>query len=303
MTSTFSVRVPASSANLGPAFDSLAMALDLWNETTFLLEGTKLQIEISGEGKESLPKNQDNLIFASLQNLLDDLGAKVPRGIKINCQNRIPLSSGLGSSAAAVLTGLLAGNQIAGGILSIKELLRLAGKIEGHADNSAAALLGGLILVTQDEGTFNTQQLPSQILSCVLLLPNVEISTQQSRKVLDDKVPLADAVFNIGNAMALIEGFKKGDIALINQHMRDKLHQPRRLALIAGAEEAISAARNAGAAVALSGAGPGLIAFVPEGREKAITEAMRAPFAALNVQTRQYLLKTNPDGANVIDQD
>jgi homoserine kinase len=303
MTSTFSVRVPASSANLGPAFDSLAMALDLWNETTFSLEGTKLQIEISGEGKGTLPKNQDNLIFASLQNLLVDLGAKVPRGIKINCQNRIPLSSGLGSSAAAVLTGLLAGNQIAGGNLSVNELLSLAAKIEGHADNAAAALLGGLILVTQDEGTFNTQRLPSQILSCVLLIPNVEISTQQSRKILDDKVALADAVFNIGNAMALIEGFKNGDIALINQHMHDRLHQPPRLSLIAGAEEAMIAARNAGAAVALSGAGPGLIAFVTEGREKAITEAMRAPFAALNVQTKQYLLKTNPEGANLIEQD
>lgn len=299
MSQKFEIRVPASSANLGPAFDSLAIALDLWNECSFSVEGDSLQIELEGEGAESLATDDSNLIFVSFKAALEQAGQTLPEGIRIQCHNRIPLNSGLGSSAAALVSGLIAGNAFAGNPFSSDQLLQLAAEIEGHADNAAAALLGGLVLVTKIDNKFTTQQLPFEELSCVLLIPDIEISTAQARAALDQQVELTAAVANIGHAMALIKAFELGAISALREHMRDQLHQPQRLKLIPGAQEALSAANQAGAAVALSGAGPGLIAFVEDGREKAITETMRAPFAEQGIHTRQYLLKTSGQGAKL----
>lgn len=297
---TITVRVPASTANLGPAFDCLGLALDLWNETRFEVEGKQLELQISGEGADHLPRDEKNLILRSFAQLYNKVGEKPPMGLSITCKQDIPLSSGLGSSAAACLTGLLAANALLGEPLKREAIVQLGAEIEGHADNLSAALLGGQVLVTEENGNFNAQKLDCASLHAVVVLPEVRLSTREARLALPQQVLLRDAVFNIGRSLQTLEALRTGDVAALSTSMQDRLHQPYRLPLIPGAAEAIAAAQAAGAAAALSGAGPSVIAFVEEGREKAITESLRASFAERGIKTRLYLLNSIPQGASVI---
>lgn len=293
------VRVPASTANLGPAFDCLGLALNLWNETSFELSGNRLEIEVSGEGEETLPRNDRNLILRAFARVYQEADKTLPNGVVLNAKQGIPLSSGLGSSAAACLTGLMGANALLGEPFSGEDIFQIGAEIEGHADNLAAALYGGLVLVTQDERRVSAQRLECAPLLSVVVLPEIKLSTRDARKALPAEVPMKDAVFNIGRSIQVADALRNGDIPAIAAAMEDRLHQPHRLPLIPGAAEALEAALQAGAAAALSGAGPSVIAFIEEGREKAITEAMRAPFAEKGVKTRQYLLKSSEKGAQV----
>jgi homoserine kinase len=293
------VRVPASTANLGPAFDCLGLALDLWNETSFELSDNTLSIEISGEGQGTLPRNDRNLILRAFARVYQEAGKKPPTGVALIAKQEIPLSSGLGSSAAACLTGLLAANALLKDPLSHQEILQIGAEIEGHADNLSAALFGGLVLVNQNGSKFSAQKLECAPLTAVVVLPEIKLSTREARKALPSEVSMKDAVFNIGRSIQVVEAMRTADIPALAAAMEDRLHQPHRLPLISGAAEALEAARQAGAAAALSGAGPSVIAFIEEGREKAVTEAMRAPFAEKGVKTRQYLLKSSETGARV----
>jgi homoserine kinase len=292
------VRVPASTANLGPAFDCLALALDVWNETEFELAGAKLSIEIRGEGEMHLPRNEKNLVYRAFKRACDEVSEPLPGSLAIRSRNSIPLSSGLGSSAAASLAGLLGANALLGGPLNPDLILQLGAELEGHADNFAAAQLGGLVLVTKPDWRFAARRLECAPLHAVYVLPEVRLSTKEARRALPQQVPLADAVFNIGASLQVAEALRSGDLAALAAAMHDKLHQPYRLPLIPGAAEALQAARQAGAAAGLSGAGPGLIAFVAPGREDAIAAALQAPFTARQVATRVFKLKSTPQGAS-----
>ncbi|MDA1329656.1 MAG: homoserine kinase [Chloroflexi bacterium] len=296
---TIIVRVPATTANLGPAFDCLGLALNLWNEVELVVGGTELVVEVRGEGERQLPKDKSNLIVRAMQKALEAAEVETPKGIKISCQNGIPLNSGLGSSAAATLSGLLAGNALARKKLSKEAMLQLGAEIESHADNLAAALLGGLVLVRQEAGSYKAKALACAKLRTVVLLPDVQISTQEARAALAATVPLPDAVANIGNALLLAEALRSGDIALMAEAMEDRLHQPARLGLIPGAEEALDAAKKAGAAAALSGAGPSVIAFIEAGNEDIVLAALRQPFTGRGIETLHFLLETSSAGASV----
>jgi homoserine kinase len=293
------VRVPASTANLGPAFDCLALALDFWNETEFVLEGDKLSIEVSGEGAERLPRNERNLVFRAFKRAYDEVSEPLPAGLRIRSHNAIPLSSGLGSSAAASLAGLLGANALLGEPLNADLILQLGAELEGHADNFAAAQHGGLVLVTKPDWRFAARRLECAPLHAVYILPDVRLSTKDARRALPQQVSLVDAVFNIGASLQTLEVLRAGDIPALAAAMQDKLHQPYRLPLIPGAAEALQAARQAGAAAALSGAGPGLIAFVEPGREGAVTAALQAPFTERQIATRVFSLKSTMQGASV----
>lgn len=303
------VRVPASTANLGPAFDCLGLALDLWNETTFELssaaiasgakQSPSVNIRISGEGEGHLPRDERNLIFRALKHLFEENGQPLPTGLTITCKQAIPLSSGLGSSAAATLTGLLAANALMGEPHKLTYLLQLGAGMEGHADNMAAALHGGLVLVSEGDLGWSAHTLECAPLTAIVVLPELRLSTRAAREALPEQVSLRDAVFNIGRGLQVAEALRHGDVPALADAMQDRLHQPYRLPLIPGAAEALEAARQAGAAAALSGAGPGLIAFVEEGREKIITETLRAPLVDKGMKTRQFLLKTTAAGAQV----
>ena len=294
------IRVPATSANLGPGFDSLGLALDLWNEAVITL-AIEYSAQVSGEGAEKLSTGENNLIIRSAQKLAECAGKRLPP-FHLDCINRIPLSSGLGSSAAAKLTGLLGANMLHGKPLSFHELMNLAAEMEGHPDNVAPALLGGLVVSATEEGNVVAHKInigaSLDVPVCItIVLPDIHISTQQARTALPEEVKLKDAVHNISRSVMVAEAFRNGDLNLLGKAMTDTLHQPHRLSLIPGAHQAMEAAKEAvAAAAALSGAGPGIIAFSSK-KDPPIGEAMTRAFEQVGLSARTFSLKISNHGA------
>ena len=302
------IKVPATSANLGPGFDALGLALDLWNETVLSTDsvpdsrtGTdkRMIVLVKGEGAGLLAQNEKNWIVRTAQKLAERAGKKLPP-FQAECLNQIPLSSGMGSSAATIVTGLLAGNALLENALSNEEILNLASELEGHPDNVAPALLGGLVVSTVNEGKVIARRIPMEINLCITIaLPEFYLPTKQARAALPRKVPVKNAVHNISRALLVTEAFRAGDLHLLGQAMTDKLHQPYRLKLIPGALAAMEAAKEAGAsAVALSGAGPSLIAFSSK-TEAGIGEAMKRAYEAAKLKTRIFNLRAAGRGAEI----
>ena len=292
------VRVPATTANLGPGFDAMALALDLWNEAEFSFEGGETRVEVKGEGENDLPQDESNLIVHSALRVYEITGREKPGNMIIKCRNRIPLGSGLGSSAAAVLAGLLGGNALLGKPLSTEKILALAVELEGHADNVAASLYGGLVLVAQDGDGLITKMVAVASWKVVVVIPNISLTTEDARESVPDMYARADVVFNLGRSAMVVEALRAGDVKLLAQVMDDKLHQPYRLPMIPGAQQAIAVANQIGVAVALSGAGPGVVAFVKEGGEE-VAEVMQAAFDGLGVGSRRFILEVAGRGAEV----
>ena len=296
------IRVPATSANLGPGFDSLGLALDLWNETMITL-AIEYSVQISGEGMERLSQGENNPIIQSAQKLAERVGRRLPP-FHVDCINRIPLSSGLGSSAAAILTGLLGANALLGRPLKNEEILNLGTEIEGHSDNIAPALLGGLVVSAMERDKVLAHKIDvgskhAASLHITVVLPNFHISTKEARAVLPKQISRKEAVHNISRAVLVTEAFRNGDLNLLGKAMTDTLHQPYRLSLVPGAQAAMEAAKAAGAAaVALSGAGPSLIAFSSK-RDPAIGEGMKRAFEGAGLQARIFPLKMSDHGAEV----
>jgi homoserine kinase len=295
------VHVPASTANLGPGFDCLGLALDLWNKTTFHLDGVGIQVKVTGLGSQSLPTDGRNLIASSALKLFSSLNLPAPKGLLIECDNSIPLDSGMGSSAAARMTGLLGANLLLGSPCSPEEIFGLATDMEGHPDNVGASLFGGLVLVTMVAGKPLVHRYDLEPLSISVALPKMYLSTDSARAALPRVVPLKDAVFNIGRTAFVVEAFRSGDMQLLGQVMEDRLHQPYRYKLIPGAEAAVEAALRAGAAAAaLSGAGPSIIAFsqpVSDERSGCIVDAMVQAFADAGLESQGFPLKLACQGA------
>jgi len=294
----FSIKVPATSANLGPGFDTLGLALDLWNETS-IPSADDFSVKVSGEGAGKLSGGKYNLIVRAAQKLADHVGKPLPP-FHAECVNRVPLSSGLGSSAAAILTGLLAGNALLDDPWSKEEILNLASVMEGHADNVAAGLMGGLVVSTLEKGKAVAHQIPIGMeLHITIALPDFRLPTKEARAALPRKVSMKDATYNISRAVLVTEAFRTGDLSLLDKAMTDKLHQPYRLKLIPRALSAMDAAREAGAAaVALSGAGPSLIAFSSKA-EADVGEAMKRAFEQAGLKVRIFRLGVSTQGAEI----
>lgn len=292
------VRVPATTANLGPGFDALGMALSLWNEAVFIpTNDSSIGIQVYGEGKQALPSDERNLVLGSAFQLYALVGAS-PAGIRVYCLNRIPLASGLGSSSAAMLTGLLGANYLLGQPLSPEELLNLAAQNEGHPDNVAPALLGGLVAAVLQGEKVIACRWPVKPLAVTVVLPDFSFPTRVARAVLPSLIDRQDAIYNLGRVPLVLWALEKGDLDLLREVMDDRLHQPYRLPLIPGAEAAMEAARKAGAAVALSGAGPALIAF-SAGHQPAIGDAMQCAFRQAGLSSRVFHLRVSRQGAVV----
>ncbi|HXF84790.1 MAG TPA: homoserine kinase [Anaerolineales bacterium] len=289
------VKVPATTANLGPGFDALGLALDLWNET-LITPANDFAVHVEGEGAGKLPSGRNNLIVRSAHRLAERAGQSLPP-FRAECVNRIPLTSGMGSSSAAVLTGLLVGNVLLGNPFSQDEILNLACEIEGHPDNVASALLGGLVVSVMENGRVMARQIPvSAEIQITIALPNFYLPTKRARAALPKKVSMKNAVHNISRAILVTEALRTGDLDWLERAMDDKLHQPYRLKLIPGAASAMKAAREAGAkGVALSGAGPSVIAFSKT--ETRIGESMKRAFEKVGLETRLFHLKVSSRGA------
>jgi len=292
------IKVPATSANLGPGFDALGLALDLWNEI-IITPAKEFAVKTNGEGTGRLSSGKNNLIIRTAQKLAERMG-KPLLPFQAECMNQIPLSSGMGSSAATIVTGLLAGNALLENPLSKEEILNLASEMEGHPDNVAPALMGGLVVSTIEEGYVIARQIPIGMdASITIALPDFYISTRQARAALPRRITLKNAVHNISRAILVMESFRTGDLSLLGEVMSDRLHQPYRLKLIPGALSAMEAAKEAGAAaVALSGAGPSLIAFSSKA-EAGIGESMQRAFEAAGLKARILNLRVSGQGAGI----
>jgi homoserine kinase len=289
------VRIPASSANLGPGFDAIGLALALYNHVTFTRQPAGLTITVEGEGADEIPCNQRNLVWQSAEKVWQLVGGR-PDGLHIALRNDIPVGSGLGSSSAAIIGGLVAANALAGEPLSRDDLLNLAGQIEGHPDNIAPALLGGLVAAFMHGDQVVWRQLPVAEMQVVVVKPDYPFLTEQARAALPPMVSRADAVFNIGRTPLVLEALKSADYPLLALAMHDRLHQPTRLPLMPGLQVAADRMRAAGAAaVALSGAGPSLIAFSADSHA-AIAAAAIAAIATTGHAARAWYLTPDRTG-------
>ena len=293
-------RVPATSANLGPGFDCLGLALNLYNETSFSLEGDTLSVEIYGEGMNLLPLNEQNLIVKSFFALYQRADARAPRGLRVHSTNAVPVSSGMGSSASAVLAGLLGANSLLDEPFSREEILAFASELEGHPDNVAPALLGGLVVSVQKDAQVFTRSLPLAAWEMVVVTPELTWTTQEARDALPKQVSLGDAVFNIGRTMLVTQALAAGDLSLLREMMDDRLHQAYRLAGLRGAKASLDAARGLGAGVAISGAGPSLIAFAEKGQLDAVEAALLSGFEKEGVRASARRLRPDLKGCVAI---
>jgi len=300
-TRSIRVRVPATTANLGSGYDCLGLALDFWNEIEFSMSGNDLPIEIEGEGAGLLPRDSTNLIFRSMETLAKHKSIMLPEGLHIKCINQIPVSSGLGSSAAAVIAGLLGAKALLGIPISDLDLLKMALVYEGHADNGSACLLGGLVITVLSDDVLVTKKIPLKPLHAVIALPDIKISTQQARSVLPDTIALKDGVFNLARVGLLVNSLQEGNYDYLKIAMQDRLHQPFRYGLIPGAEVAISGALKAGAfGAALSGAGPSVIAFIEKDSQDLAKLFIKA-FEKAGISSRIFYTITTDRGAQVQD--
>jgi homoserine kinase len=290
------IRVPATSANLGPGFDCIGLALDIWNEISFE-PAEEIIFQVTGEGADRLDNQPNNLLIRSFQQVYDLCGKK-QAGIKIKSHNHILLSSGLGSSASAIVAGIFGANEMLGRPLDINALLKLAAQIEGHPDNVAPALLGGLVVsvLDGDEITFRRYEIPK--FTVVIVKPAVNFSTHVARSVLPQSVARADAIFNIGRATLVVDALRCNDLDLLKKVMDDKIHQPYRLEHIPAGLKAYQTARNFGAA-ALSGAGPSIICFVEAGKTEEALSSIQAVFEGEGIAARGFVTQPSNAGCHL----
>jgi homoserine kinase len=254
------VRVPATVANLGPGFDCMALAVDLENTVVLDTDGPP-GVAVEGEGADELPEDGSNLVVRTMVYVAGVAGRKVPP-FALHCSNRIPLERGLGSSASAVVAGLLLADELLQVGLNRHRLLEIAVDLEGHADNVAAALTGRIALVYLAASGWRVETLePAEGLRPVLLVPeNERVSTQDARRVLATEVPRSDASFNTARAALLTLALTERP-ELLGDAMEDRLHQQARLRLAPASRALFADLRDAGVPVCVAGSGPSLLAF------------------------------------------
>lgn len=294
------VSIPATTANLGPGFDCLGLALGLRNEIELTaVSQPALTIDITGEGAGKIPTDATNLAVQAAERVFELMG-KRPSGLHIRQNNHIPISSGLGSSAATTLGGILAANALVDGRLSEQQLVELAVAMEGHPDNVVPAFYGGLTLAVMDDDTLHVEAITVPPLQVVIVLPDFDLPTAQARAALPVQIPLRDAVFNVSRVGLVLRALERGDFAALALAMQDKIHQPYRLPLIPGMAEAFAAAREKGAAaVTLSGAGPSVAAFALANHE-AIAQAIQSAFTQAGLESRSWILPVENQGKLMI---
>ena len=263
-----SVEVPASSANLGAGYDCLGLALALTNRIDLEVRAGKhggIELTVEGEGHDELTADRDNRFVQGLEAALRAARGELPPSVgwRISMRNEIPLARGLGSSAAATIGGIVAGNSLVGDALTTAEQLRIATDIEEHPDNAAAVLLGGFVVSSAGPGWVDAIRFDApRDLRAVLFIPDLRLSTDEMRAALPSKVPLADAVANLGAVGIGVAGLATGRYDVLARLTVDRLHEPYRADVYPQLPHMVDAARGAGALGAcLSGAGSTILAF------------------------------------------
>lgn len=297
------VTVPATTANIGVGFDCLGAALTMANEFQFVVvdNDTKLKIIVEGEEANKVGLGENNLIYRSLVQLYQHL-QQTPPHLEITIKLGVPLSRGLGSSATAIIGGLLGANSLAGNPLSQREIMEMAIAIEGHPDNVVPALLGNCLLSVEDRGEWQITSIPwHQDIIPIVAIPNFELSTREAREVLPAEYTRSDAIFNIARMGLLIRALETNNPEWLKTALADKLHQPYRQQLITGYQKVEQAALAAGAyGIVISGAGPTLLALTNPERVEQVVKSMRSAWNSIGIESQVRSLAINPAGAKVI---
>ena len=297
------VRVPATTANLGPGFDALGLALELHEEVALerLPEGSRPRITVTGLNAHRLRPDVNLLAYQGAQAVYRRLDRPAP-ALALELRTAIPRSGGLGGSAAAIVGGMVAANALEGSPLDTRALLDLATEVEGHPDNVSAALYGGLVITVQGRDGLIAKRLgPPAELSAVVVLPRQSISTKAARGVLPTHLSVADAVFNLSRTALLVAAFQTGEWGLLRDAMEDRLHQPARGGIFPPLFPTIEAALAAGAhGAALSGSGAAIIALASK-RQEEIGAAMRAAAEAHGAACDSVVLGLSALGATVVE--
>ena len=294
------IRVPATSANLGPGFDAFGVALPLLAEFD-MRPARAWSVTVEGNGAADVPADEDNLFVVAAKAAAKTLDHNLSPQ-HVTQRSAIPGGRGLGASAAAIVGGVVAANALAGEPLGRRALLRIATEVEGHADNVAAALYGAFtVALPSADGPIAARfAFPSAWRVC-LFVPTATLSTVTARAILPKDVSRADAVFNVAHASALVAAILRSDGALLSIAMHDRLHESARIALVPALEEVVSAARGAGAfGAALSGAGPSIIAFAPVRLAPRVTAAMEEAATLAGAPGRGRVVRVRAAGAQLV---
>ena len=302
------VKAPATTANMGPGYDCLGMALDVWNTIEIeVLDSGEPVVEVTGEGAGELGTGRDNLVYRSMEFLFQDAEQEMPL-VRIRCDNAIPLARGMGSSAAAIAGGLVAANAICSQDYTPNDLLEMAATIEGHPDNVAAAVLGGMQLVISDKTEEGSRlyTVPINVppeLHAVVFVPQVRIATEDARAVLPEKVTVADAVHNMGRVGLLVASMATNHPEYLAIATQDLLHQPYRQPLFPAMKVIFKAALDAGAlGVFLSGSGSTVLALT-RGREMTVAYEMAEAARQASVEGSVSVTQPTVRGAHLIGQE
>jgi len=295
--------VPASSANIGSGFDSFGVALSLYNryQVVGLLPPDTYEVEVVGEGGRSLAKPEDNLLIRSFRATLAKFDIP-PVGLKLKTYNAIPLSRGLGSSASAIVGGVMLANAV--GMLSLQreKLLSLMVELEGHPDNVVPCCIGGFVISAWDGKEVKYVKLPAfeEKIKVVVAVPDVTVDTKMAREVLPKSVSLQDAVFNLSRAALLAASWVTGKLENLPWAMEDKLHQPYRAKLFPGGEEILDRVKSVPGCLgaAISGSGPSVLAFV-KGNPTRTAKEMCSVFTERGIRSRFFVLDVDQKGARI----
>lgn len=291
------ITVPASSANLGAGFDALGLALTLYNRV-WMEETDGCRIEAADD--IPIPTDESNMIYQTARLLYERCGHPF-RGLHIIQENNIPMTRGLGSSSACLVAGLLGANTLMGSPFSTGDLSDLAAELEGHPDNTAPALLGGLVTAVMDGGRVHTVSVPvSQRIRFAVFIPDFELKTEKARAALPEEVSRADAVYNLSRAALMTASLFSGSLHNLRVAAQDRLHQSYRLPFIPGAEQVFYTAYSLGAyAVAISGSGPSILAIIDRDNETFLPQAAAGLRAAGLTGWRVEVFSCDPRGAEV----
>lgn len=309
-----SVKVPASTSNLGPGFDCIGMALPIYNTITIeetVLPGTGIEINVLNDNEtsdellmEHMPMDENSIIYKAVELLYNSIG-QTPSELKITVQSQIPIARGLGSSASVIVGGLLAANELLGHPADEVALLSIATEVEGHPDNVTPSIVGGLVLTSlEDDGSVVYRKLdwPEewQITVCI---PDYELSTEISRSVLPKEVPLQDAVFNAKRMGMFIQAINTKDAELMKMALQDKIHQPYRMKLVPGLDKIMDNLKHEENVLGcvLSGAGPAIVVISQKNNLEKIKSIIKDTWEEMNVKVNIMTLPVETQGAQIIN--
>ena len=308
-----SVKVPASSANMGPGFDCLGVALPIYNTITIeetVLPGTGIEINVMSEDEnidemvfDDIPRDENNLVYKAVEMLYNSIGQQ-PSELKINIQTGIPIARGLGSSSSIVVGGLLAANKLLGNPADEAALLAIATEVEGHPDNVAPAILGGLVLAAKGEDglvSYSKLNWPEEW-DLTVCIPDFELSTEIARSVLPKEVPMADAIFNARHLAMLVHAISTKNEKLMKEALKDKLHQPYREKLVPGMREIMDVFKMEDGVLGtvLSGAGPTILIISHKYDLDKIQSTVKDIWEKQNIKVDVRTVKVEEQGAVIL---